>query len=52
MCIYIINIYIYIINIYIYIINEKNYDNLFATLSFMYFTILRQMSDVVTNIPT
>ena len=49
-------------NIYIYIerererererVSEKNYNNFFATLSFMYFTIFRQMSDVITNIPT
>ena len=44
-------IYIYIY-IYIYRTSEKNYNNLFATLSFIYFTIFRQMSDVVTNIPT
>ena len=31
--------------------SEKNYNNFFATLSVMYFTIFRQMSDVITNIP-
>ena len=43
---------IYHIYKYTYRISEKNYKNLFATLSFMYFTIFRQMSDVITNIPT
>ena len=33
-------------------IREKNYDYFFANLSFMYFTIFKQMSDVITNIPT
>ena len=53
-------IYIYIICIgniyhiykYTYRISKKNYNNLFATLSFMYFTFFRQMSDVITNILT
>ena len=35
--------------IYIYL---KNYNNFFASLSFMYFTIFKQMRDVITNIPT
>ena len=45
---YIYNIlYIYLIYIYLYIsciykINEKKNSNLFASLSFMYFTIFRQ----------
>ena len=43
---------IYYIYKYTYRISEKNYNNLFATLSFMYFTIFRQMSDVITNILT
>ena len=43
---------IYHIYKYTYRISEKNYKNLFATLSFMYFTIFRQMSDVITNILT
>ena len=30
----------------------KNYNNFFTTLNFMYFTIFRRMSDVITNIPT
>ena len=38
-------VYIYI---YIYRIIEKNY-NFFATLSFMYFTIFRQMSDFIKH---
>ena len=33
-------------------ISEKSYNNFFATLSFIYFTIFKQMSDVITNIPT
>ena len=53
-------VYIYIICIgniyyiykYTYRISEKNYNNLFATLSFMYFTFFRQMSDVITSILT
>ena len=42
-------LYIYVC---IYRIIEKSYNNLFATLSFMYFTIFRHMSDAITNIPT
>ena len=32
-------------------INKNNYNNFFGTLRFMYFTIFRQMSNVITNIP-
>ena len=46
-----VNLYIYIY-IYIYRISEKHYNSSFGTLSFMYFTISRQASDVITNIPT
>ena len=34
----------------LYRISEKNGNNLLATLSFLYFTIFRQINDVVINI--